>query len=74
MGKYEPVRNWLYGLLAPGVALLVIYGVLNSETAPLWIAAGTAVLGIPVTEIARSRVHSREWLAEQSAAPSDDLT
>lgn len=73
-GKYEPVRNWLYGVLTPGVALLVGYGVLNDEQAPLWIAAATAALGFPAAEIARTRVHSREWLAEQSAVQPDDLT
>jgi len=38
----EPVRAYLYGLLAPVVAVLVGYA--------------TAVLGVPAVELARRRV------------------
>lgn len=52
----EPVRAYLYGLLAPVVAVLVGYGFLDNESAPLWIALATAVLGVPAVELARRRV------------------
>lgn len=52
----EPVRLYLYGLLAPVVAVLVAYGVVDDVTAPLWIALGTAVLGVAATEAARRHV------------------
>ena len=62
----EPVRLYLYGLLAPLVALLVVYGIVDETTAPLWLAFGTAVLGVTVTEAARRRV-------TPVANPRDDL-
>lgn len=52
----EPVRKYLYGLLTPLVAVLVYYGVVDSESAPLWIAAATAALGVGAVEVARSKV------------------
>lgn len=51
----EPVRTYLYSLLAPGVALLVAYGVIAEANASLWTALATAVLGVGGTEAARSR-------------------
>jgi RsiW-degrading membrane proteinase PrsW (M82 family) len=55
-GVPEPVRKYLYGLLAPVVAVLVAYGIVDGESAPLWIALATAVLGVPAVEVARSNV------------------
>lgn len=52
----EPVRKYLYGLLVPLAAVLVAYGVLDGESAPLWIALATAVLGVPAVEAARASV------------------
>lgn len=52
----EPVRRYLYGLLVPLAAVLVAYGIVDNESAPLWIALATAVLGVPAVESARSRV------------------
>lgn len=52
----EPVRTYLYGVLVPGLALCVAYGLISAEQAPLWIAAGGAVLGFPAVEVARSHV------------------
>ena len=52
----EPVRTWLYGLLAPVIALLVGYGILTDQHAELWIAVVTAALGITGTESARKQV------------------
>lgn len=54
--KLEPVRSYVYTLLTPGVALLVFYGVVNSQAAPLWIAGATAVLGMTGVEVARRKV------------------
>lgn len=52
----EPVRTYLYGLLVPLAAVLVYYGVVDNESAPLWIALATGVLGVPAVEVARSKV------------------
>lgn len=39
------VRGWLYGVLTALVPLLIIYGVLDEQTAPLWLALGASILG-----------------------------
>lgn len=54
--KLEPVRSYVYTLLVPVLAILVFYGIVSDLAAPLWIALGTAVLGVPAVELARSRV------------------
>jgi len=54
--RAEPLRIYLGGVLAALVAVLVAYGVIDSEQAPLWIALGAAILGVAGTEAARSRV------------------
>lgn len=54
--KYEPVRAYLYSLLGPLVAVLVFYGVVSENGAPMWIALATALLGVPAVEAARSKV------------------
>jgi hypothetical protein len=39
------VRLWLYGILIAAVPLLIVYGIVDKDTAPLWIALGAAVFG-----------------------------
>lgn len=39
------VRRWLYGIATALVPILVIYGVIESATAPMWIALVASVLG-----------------------------
>jgi hypothetical protein len=51
--ELSPVRLALYPVLLAVVALLVGYGVIDGERAALWIAAGTALLGISGVEAAR---------------------
>lgn len=53
--RREPVRAWLYGVLVPGEALAVSYGVVSDNTGALWLALAAAVLVVPV-EAVRSRV------------------
>lgn len=47
MSQYLPAtaRKWLYGVLLAAVPILIIYGVLDSEAAPLWVALAGAILG-----------------------------
>lgn len=52
----EPLRTYLYPILTALVGVLVGYGVLSEDQAPLWIALGAAVLGTAGTELARSKV------------------
>lgn len=52
----EPVRKYLYSLLVPVVAVLIYFGIVDNESAPLWIGLVTALLGVPAVEVARSKV------------------
>lgn len=54
--KTEPVRSYLYTLLAPVLALLVFYGVTTDQAAPIWYSVALAVLGVTGTETARAKV------------------
>lgn len=41
----EATRAWIYRVLTAVVPLLIVYGVLDEQSAPLWVALGAAVLG-----------------------------
>lgn len=54
--RRQPVRTYMYGLLAPAVALLGAYGLTTPAKGALWIALGGVVL-LPVgVEAARAKV------------------
>lgn len=38
-------RGWLYGILTALIPLLITYGVLDEQTAPLWLALAASILG-----------------------------
>ena len=48
---WRRVRRWSYGVLTVAMPLLIAYGVLDHETAALWVAFGGAVLGHGVAAI-----------------------
>ena len=52
----EPVRVYVYTVLAAVVGALVAFGVVDSNLVPVLLALGTAVLGIVGTETARAKV------------------
>lgn len=52
----EPVRVYVYTVLVAVVAILVVYGILDSEQAPLWLALAAAVVSVPAVEGARAKV------------------
>lgn len=54
--KWEPLRTWIYGLLAPATALVIAYGLLTDTMAALWSAVIVAALGVTGTEVARQQV------------------
>jgi hypothetical protein len=56
MGKFEPVRLWLYGLIVPASLIGVGYGWVTDNMAPLWVGVATALLTVPAAEGARSQV------------------
>lgn len=39
------VRRWAYGIITAAVPLLVVYGIIEAATAPLWLALAASVLG-----------------------------
>jgi len=54
LGATEPVRRALYPVVVAVVALLVAYGVIDAERAPLWIGLAVAILGPAAVETARA--------------------
>lgn len=52
----EPVRMYLYGVVAAVVALLVGVGVITAAVAPLILAVAAAALAVPAVETARAKV------------------
>lgn len=54
--RREPVRAYLYGLLLPGEALAVGYGLINDSQGALWLGLGAALLLVPGVESARAKV------------------
>ncbi|HEY9337579.1 MAG TPA: hypothetical protein VIQ79_24275 [Kribbella sp.] len=63
--RRQPVRSYLYGVLVPGEALAVSYGLVSGNQGALWLALGAAVLVVPAAEAARARV-------TPTADPHDD--
>lgn len=45
-------RQWLYGIATIAVPILVIYGVVDANTAALWVALAAAVLGTGTATVA----------------------
>lgn len=54
--KRQPVRSYLYGVLVPGEALAVSYGLVSDNQGVLWLGLGAAVLLVPAAEAARRKV------------------
>ncbi|MEX3610079.1 hypothetical protein VVR12_03385 [Rothia sp. LK2588] len=42
------VRRWGYVVAAAGIPLLVAYGIVTADKAPLWVAFAGAALGFPI--------------------------
>ncbi len=67
MGKWlgREQRKWLYGVCLTVVPLLVFYGIIGQDSAPLWIALVAAVLSPVValrnlTPEPEATLHERE--------------
>lgn len=54
--RRQPVRAYVYGVLVPGEALAVSYGLVTGDQAALWMALAAAVLVVPGAEVARAKV------------------
>lgn len=51
----EPVRLYLYGIVGPILAILVVIGVVQEASVQLWVALAAAILAVPIAgEAARS--------------------
>ena len=66
--RREPVRAYLYGLLIPGAALAVAYGVMAADKAALWVALGGVALVPGATELAR-----RKTVPLDSVVPPENI-
>lgn len=47
----EQTRAWIYRVLTAVTPLLIVYGVIDEQTAPLWVALGAAVLGTGLASV-----------------------
>lgn len=54
--KSEPVRSYVYSVLAVLLGLLVAKGVIHNTELDLWLALAGTVLAVPSVELARKRV------------------
>jgi hypothetical protein len=65
-------RQWLYGVTVVAVPLLVIYGVVSSEDAALWVAMAAAILGqgTAFTALAQQRKAGRLDQPATQAGPT----
>ena len=52
----EPVRAYMYSVVAAILAVLVVYGIVDETTLPIILAAVSALLAVPAVETARSKV------------------
>lgn len=61
MSRYltPAVRRWFYGIALAVVPLLVLYGILDEQSAPLWVALISAVV-VPGLAIANVSDSERE--------------
>jgi len=48
----EARRAWFYRIALAGMALATVYGVVDSDTAPVWLAVIFAVLGLGTSGLA----------------------
>lgn len=69
--RREPVRAYLYGLLAPAAALGVAYGLTTADKAALWIALGGVVLVPGAAELARRRVTPTDDPRTKAGKPAE---
>lgn len=52
----EPVRLYVYSVVAAVLAVLVAYGIVDEQLLPVILAAVSAVVAVPAVETARSKV------------------
>lgn len=63
-------RKWLYRVTAVVIPLLVLYGVIDQSSAPLWLAVIAAVLGVASPAMALAHL-SPDGPAESIQIPDD---
>ena len=66
----EPVRLYVYGALAPLLAVLVWYGIVDDASVGLWLALAGALLGVAGTEFARSKAYAPATVEQIRAGSS----
>lgn len=53
---WNGIRKWVYLVLTAGVPLLILYGVVDEQSAPMWVALAAAALGFPLAAANTSKV------------------
>jgi hypothetical protein len=54
--RSEPVRVYMYSVLTALTGVLLVYGIVDGQTAGVWLGLGAALFGIPAVEAARAKV------------------
>lgn len=62
-------RKWLYSVAVAVVPLLVLYGAISHESAPLWLAAIAALLGVAAPAMALSHLTPKDSEPEMLGIP-----
>lgn len=52
MNLNPATRKWIYGIVAAGIPLLVIFGVVAAEDTQMWLNFAAAVLGFGAASLA----------------------
>lgn len=61
--REEPVRLYVYTVVAAILAVLITYGIVDETAVPVILAAVSALLAVPAVETARSKV--TPWSPDQ---------
>ena len=66
-------RKWLYSVAVAVVPLLVLYGAISQEAAPLWLAVCAALLGVAAPAMALSHLTPAAQAPEDSISVPENL-
>lgn len=61
MKTFTPAaRKWVYGIVAAGIPLLVLFGVITAEDTQVWLNFAAAVLGLGAASLALPNTPSKD--------------
>lgn len=60
MNAFTPAaRKWIYGIVAAGIPILVLFGVIAAEDTQVWLNFAAAVLGLGAASLALPNTPSK---------------